>query len=234
MGNKVKSEEFFLAYNKVKELNIKAYNRIREEVRFGCTEKELYEKVVDTYLSNTDGKALYTGDYISGKRTCDIEGPATDKVIEMGDTIIVDALCAYDGVYCDTTRTFFCGEPNEEQRTIYTLLCSILDEASKLLVPGVKACEIYNFVDKKVKEAGYNDGLVHHAGHSLGNDWCEEPRLIAENDDILEENMLVALEPGIYLENKFGIRVENNYRVTKNGGVNVFDYTIDIEDFILK
>ena len=46
--------------------------------------------------------------------------------------------------------------------------------------------------------------------------------------------MLVALEPGIYLENKFGIRVENNYRVTKNGGVNVFDYTIDIEDFILK
>lgn len=233
MDAKVKTQEFFKAYAKVKDLNIKAYNRIKNEIHSGNTEKELYEKVVDTYLSNTNNKAKYTGDFISGKRTCDIEGPATDKVIEIGDTIIVDALVELDGIHCDTTRTFFCGEPSEEQRKVYTLLCDILEEAKNLLKPNVKVCEIFKFVDTKIKEAGYG-GLVHHAGHSLGYEWCESPRFIAECEDVLEENMLVTLEPGLYLENKFGIRIENNYRVTENGGINVFDYTLDIKNFILK
>lgn len=233
METKVKTEAFFEAYNNVKELNVKAYDRIRKEIHSGCNEKELYEKVVDTFLSNTDGKALYEGDYISGKRTCDIEGPATDKVIEIGDTIIVDALVAYNGVCCDTTRTFFCGEPSDEQRKVYTLLCGILEQTKALLKPGVKVCEIFKFVDTKIKEAGYG-GLVHHAGHSLGNEWCENPRFIEESEDVLEENMLVTLEPGLYLEDKFGIRIENNYRVTKNGGENVFGYTTDINYFVLK
>lgn len=233
MDTKVKSEAFFKAYAEVKDLNIKAYDRIKKEIHSGDTEKELYEKVVDTYLSSTNGKAQYTGDYISGKRTCEIEGEATDKVIENGDTIIVDALVALNGIHCDTTRTFFCGEPTDEQRAVYTLLCSILEEAKELLKPNIKVCEIFRFVDKKIKEAGYG-GLVHHAGHSLGYEWCENPRFIEENEDVLEENMLVTLEPGIYIANKFGIRIENNYRVTKNGGVNVFNYTTDINDFVLK
>lgn len=233
MSTKVKSEAFFKVYAQVKDLNIKAYDRIRKEIYSGNTEKELYEKVVDTYLSNTDGKAIYSGDFISGKRTCDIEGPASDKVIQAGDTIIVDALVARDGVYCDTTRTFFCGEPNDEQRKVYTMLCGILEETKQLLRPNVKVCDIFRFVDTKIKEAGYC-GLVHHAGHSLGYEWCENPRFTEENEDVLEENMLVTLEPGLYLENKFGIRIENNYRVTKNGGVNVFNYTTNINDFILK
>ncbi len=233
MSDKVKSEQFFLDYKKVKELNIKAYDRIRKEIHSGSTEKELYEKVVDTYMSNTDGKALYSGDYISGRRTCEIEGPATDKIIESGDTIIVDALCAFNGVYCDTTRTFFCGTPSEERIRVYMLLCKLLEEIKELLRPGVEAGRIFEYIDKRIKEAGYI-GLVHHAGHSLGYAWCEEPRFVSSNDEVLQENMLVAIEPGIYLENKFGIRVEDNYRVTKNGGVNVFGYTRDISDFILK
>lgn len=77
----------FGRYQKVRELNVKAYERIRREVHAGCTEKELYEKVVDTYLSDTEGQAEYTGDFLSGKRTCGIEGPATDDVF-------LCALCA--------------------------------------------------------------------------------------------------------------------------------------------
>lgn len=229
----VKSEAFFEAYAAVKELNVQAYDRIRDEIRCGNTENELYETVVDTYVSNTDGKARYTGDYISGKRSCDIEGPATDKVLENGDTVIVDALVALDGVHCDTTRTFFCGEPSDKQRQVYAVLCRILEETAQRLQPGVRACDIFRFVDARIKEAGYH-GLVHHAGHSLGYAWCEDPRFVAENETVLEEDMLVALEPGIYLENEFGIRIENNYRVTKQGGVNVFGYTTDIHAFVLK
>lgn len=228
-----KSEAFFEAYAAVRELNAQAYDRIRADIRCGDTEKALYDAVVDTYLSATDGKAQYTGDFISGRRSCDIEGAATDKVLENGDTVIVDALVAVDGVHCDTTRTFFCGEPSERQRQVYAVLCRILEEAARRLKPGVRACDIFRFVDEEISKAGYG-GLVHHAGHSLGYAWCEEPRFVAENETVLEEDMLVALEPGIYLENEFGIRIENNYRVTAQGGVNVFGYTTAIDAFVLK
>lgn len=222
----------FQQYQIVKDLNIKAYDRIRREIHSGCTEKELYEKVIDTYMTSTDGKALYQGDFISGKRTCEIEGPATDKVIEKGDTIIVDALCAYDGVYCDTTRTFICGEPTEEQKKVYLLLRRLLEETKELLRPGVKSGGIFRYMDQRIKEEGY-EGLVHHAGHGLGHSWYEHPYLIEDNEMVLEEDMLVALEPGIYLPDKFGMRIENNYRVTKDGGVDVFGYTTRLEDFII-
>ena len=222
----------FEGYQRVKELNVKAYDRIRKEIHSGCTEKELYEKVIDTYLANTEGKALYQGDFISGKRTCEIEGSATDKVIEKSDTIIVDALCAYNGVYCDTTRTFICGEPTEEQRKVYLLLCQLLEETKELLRPGVKAGGIFRYMNRRLKEEGY-EGLVHHAGHGLGHSWYEQPYLIEDNEMVLEEDMLIALEPGIYLPDKFGMRIENNYRVTKDGGVDVFGYTIRLEDFII-
>ena len=225
-------ESFYEKYEKVKELNVKAYDRIRAEIHSGCTEKELYDKVVDTYLSDTEGKAEYTGDFISGKRTCAIEGPATDKVIEKGDTIIVDALCAYEGIYCDTTRTFICGEPTEEQKKVYLLLCQLLEETQKMLRPGTIAGDIFRYVDSRMKEEGY-EGLVHHAGHGLRNSWCEEPRLVKGNAAVLEEDMLVTLEPGIYLPGQFGMRIENNYRVTKDGGVDVFGYTTRLEDFII-
>ena len=219
-------------YHVVKNLNIKAYDRIRREIHSGCTEKELYEKVIDTYMTNTDGKAKYQGDFISGKRTCEIEGAATDKVIEKGDTIIVDALCAYDGMYCDTTRTFICGEPTEEQKKVYLLLCRLLEETKELLCPGMKAVGIFRYIDQRIKEDGYK-GLMHHAGHGVGNSWYEQPYLTEDNEMVLQEDMLVALEPGIYLPDKFGMRIENNYRVTKDGGIDVFGYTTRLEDFII-
>ncbi len=230
--SKVYDEQFYEQYARVKELNVKAYDRIRKEIHAGCTEKELYDKVIDTYLSNTNGQAEYQGDFISGKRSCEIEGPATDKVIEKGDTIIVDALCAYEGVHCDTTRSYFCGEPDEEQKKAYLTLCKLLEETKDMLRPGTVAGDIFRYVDQRLKEEGY-EGLVHHAGHGLGYSWYEEPYFIAESETVLEENMLVALEPGVYLPGKFGLRVENNYRVTKDGGVDVFGYTTRLEDFII-
>lgn len=222
----------FERYKTVRDLNIKAYDRIRREIRPGNTEKDLYDAVIDVYLSNTDGQAGYAGDYISGKRTCGIEGPATDKVLEYGDTVIVDALCSFNGAFCDTTRSFFCGEPSDGQKKAYAALCRALEETSRMLRPGVRACDVFFCMDGIIKEEGYA-GLVHHAGHGLANSWYEQPYFIADCETVLEENMLVALEPGVYLEDKFGLRIENNFRVTENGGEDVFGYTTRLEDFII-
>lgn len=219
-------------YEYVKNLNVLAYDQIKRQVRSGWTEKQLYELVVKTYMENCSSQVLYEGDFISGPRSWGIEGPATDRIVEKGDTIIVDALCAVDGVYCDTTRTYFCGQPTEEQKKAYKLLCALHEEIVPLLKPGTIAGDIFRYTDGRLREEGYG-GLPHHAGHGLRHSWCEAPHLVEESQTILEEDMLVAFEPGIYIPGKFGMRLENNYRVTKDGGIDVFGYTKEMEDFII-
>ena len=227
-----KSQSFFEKYAAVKELNVLAYDRIRREIHAGCTEQELYGLVKETYVANREGQVLYTGDFLSGRRTCEIAGLATGKKIAPGDTVIVDALCAYEGVYCDTTRSYFCGEPTKEQIRAYEILCALHDEVKPLLRPGTIAGDIYNYVNRRLKEEGYG-GLVHHAGHGLGYRWYEAPYFIADCYMELKEDMLVAIEPGVYLPEQYGLRLENNYRVTEKGGVDVLGYKQSIEDFIL-
>lgn len=224
--------QFWEKYGQVKKLNVLAYDKIRNLVRSGWTEKQLYELVVQTYAENGDSQVRYEGDFISGPRSWCIEGHATDRIIEKGDTIIVDALCAVDGVYCDTTRTYFCGEPTEEQKSAYQLLCALHDEIIPFLKPGALASDIFKYADNRLREEGYG-GLPHHAGHGLVHSWCEAPHLVEDSQDVLEEDMLVAFEPGIYIPGKFGMRLENNYRVTKDGGMDVFGYTKKMEDFII-
>ena len=224
--------QFWEKYAQVKHLNVLAYDKIRNLVRCGWTEKQLYELVVKTYAENGGSQVRYEGDFISGPRSWGIEGPATDRIIEMGDTIIVDALCAVDDVYCDTTRTYFCGKPRSEQERAYQLLCSLHEEIVPLLKPGTVACDIFKYADNRLREEGYG-GLLHHAGHGLKHSWCEAPHLVEDSQAVLEEDMLVAFAPGIYIPGKFGMRLENNYRVTKDGGIDVFGYTKEMEDFII-
>lgn len=227
-----KTPQFFEKYAAVKELNVMAYDRIRREIHSGCTEQELYTAVKETYVANSEGQVFYTGDFLAGKRTCKIAGPATDRKISKGDTIIVDALCACEGIYCDTTRTYFCGEPTKEQIRAYEILCALHEETRTLLRPGTVAGDIYRYVNRRLKEEGVGR-LVHHAGHGLGYSWYEEPYFIEDCKTVLKEDMFVAIEPGIYLPGQFGMRLENNYRVTKNGGADVFCYKQRIEDFII-
>ncbi len=146
--------------------------------------------------------------------------------------MIVDALCAHDGAFCDTTRTYFCGEPTREQIRCYELLCTLHKEIKPMLKPGTVAGDIYRYVNHRLEEEGYGS-LVHHGGHGLGYSWYEAPFLIGPCDAVLKEDMLIAVEPGVYIPGQFGMRLENNYRVTSCGGVDVFDYKQNIEDFIL-
>lgn len=224
--------QFWKRYAYVKKLNVLAYDQIKKQVRSGWTEKQLYELVVKTYAEKGGSQVLYEGDFISGPRSWGIEGPATDRVIVKGDTVIVDSLCSLNGVYCDTTRTYFCGQPTEEQKKAYKLLCTLHEEIVPHLKPGTIAGDIFRYTDRRLKEEGYG-GLPHHAGHGLRHSWCEAPHLVEESQEILEEDMLIAFEPGIYVPGKFGMRLENNYRVTKDGGIDVFEYTKEMEDFII-
>jgi Xaa-Pro aminopeptidase len=218
---------------KTLELNRKAYDRIRETATAGMTEMELYKEISDAFNHGAEMPVEFIADFVSGSRTIDVAGPPTMRKLQPGDTVIADLLPCREGYYCDTTRTFFVGSPSDEQRKVYNVLLKALDKGIEMLKPGIRGEDVYAKVAGVIADNGYGGCFPHHAGHAIGTGYYEAPYFIKNCPLKLEAGMVVTLEPGIYLNDKFGIRIEDNYLITEDGCVNLFEYPLNIDSFVL-
>ena len=116
------------------------------------------------------------------------------------------------------TRTVIMGdEPTSKQLEVYSVVLEAQREALKMIKPGMVCSDIDKVARDIIKNAGYGDYFGHGLGHSVGLFIHEEPRLSPKCNDILQENMLMTVEPGIYLPGEFGVRIEDLIVVTKDG-----------------
>lgn len=115
------------------------------------------------------------------------------------------------------TRTIVIGEPTEEMAKVYEIVRRAQDEAVKAIKPGVPMQLIDQVARNIISAAGYGEFFTHRTGHGLGIEVYEEPYLTSNNQQLLEEGMVVSVEPGIYLSGKFGVRIEDIVVVTANG-----------------
>ena len=130
--------------------------------------------------------------------------------------VLVDYGCKFEGYCSDTTRTFVYTEKQEE---ISRIVLEAHDKAIDAVKEGVKACEVDKVARDIISEYGYGDNFIHTVGHSFGLDIHEDPSLSLKNQTVLEKNMVVTVEPGIYLEGEFGIRIEDMVLVDKKGKI---------------
>lgn len=151
-----------------------------------------------------------------------------DRVIQRGDVIVFDWGSTYKGYHSDITRTVIIGEPTEEYRKVYDIVRRANQAALDAAKPGV-ACED---VDKAARDLitaeGYGEAFIHRVGHGLGLDVHEEPYMVGGNKLKLEPGMVFSDEPGIYLEGKFGIRIEDIVYCTEDGAKRFNEATRDI------
>lgn len=131
--------------------------------------------------------------------------------------LLFDFGATVNGYRSDISRTFHIGEPTEQFQEIYALVQKAQREAENMLQPGVKASEIDAAARNVFEENGYGDAFKHSTGHGVGLDVHEGPNLSPNNDDLLEEGMVVTIEPGIYLKGELGVRIEDAYHVTADG-----------------
>ena len=124
------------------------------------------------------------------------------------------------------------GGISSEQKEAYEKVKTALKVGESVLYPGMSASEIY----KKVREAIDSPFCFdHHAGHRIGDkEIVSNPRFVPESEDELEAGMVVTLEPGIYVPQKFGIRLENNYLITKNGFKRLDNLSLDENEYVMK
>lgn len=153
----------------------------------------------------------------SGLRSALPHGVASDKVIEEGDFLTIDFGCYYKGYVSDITRTFAISYINLELEKIY----KIVQEAQKIGVEAIKPGVSLEYVDSVVRNyissKGYGEYFGHGTGHGIGIEIHEEPYVRQNKKDLLEEGMIVTVEPGIYLPDLGGVRIEDDVLVTSTG-----------------
>lgn len=158
---------------------------------------------------------------VSGKNSSLPHGVPTDKKIEKGDFITMDFGGIVGGYCSDMTRTVAVGGITDEQKMVYDTTL----KAQLAAIDAIKAGAICGDIDKIARDiiydAGYKGCFGHALGHSVGIDVHESPNLSPNNQSILQIGNVVTVEPGIYLENKFGVRIEDMVYVTENGCINL-------------
>ena len=201
----------------------KLHDTLREKLYIGIKETEIAE------IINSFG-IKWQGDIVSGERSANIEGVATDRVIKNGDTLIIDIQFYDGGMWSDITRTYFFGKPDEMAEKLYQKTEKALKNTEKLLKSGTKCAKLYGFLQKEV-DSKY--AFTHHAGHLLGDKPLIKPQFLPDSTETLKSGMMITLEPGVYVHDKFGIRIENNYLITDDGYESLFNYPTNIESFIV-
>ncbi|MBQ3119158.1 MAG: aminopeptidase P family protein [Clostridia bacterium] len=198
-----------------------AYNYILDKIAVGKTEREIALEL--EYFMLRQGAEGLSFDTIaaSGIRSCMPHGTATDKVIESGDFLTLDFGCKYKGYCSDMTRTVVVGKANDKQKEIYNTVLSAQYAALNTIRAGELAKAVDDAARGVIENAGYGKHFGHGLGHSLGLKVHESPSCSPKSSDILTENMLMTVEPGIYIDDFGGVRIEDLVCVTNDGHRNL-------------
>ncbi len=141
----------------------------------------------------------------------------SDRVIADGDPVVVDIGGPVHGWYSDCTRNYVVGDAPQGYHDAFSVLQTAQEAAVAKAGPGVEARSVDAAARDIITEAGYGDAFIHRTGHGIGLEVHEEPYITAENDLVLVPGMTFSIEPGIYLQGRFGMRIEDIVVVTDDG-----------------
>ena len=213
----IKREDELASLREAFRIGDEAFAAMLPQLRVGMTENEARIILETEMLQRGSREPSFATIVASGYRSSMPHGVASDKVMERGDFVTFDFGAMYNGYHSDMTRTIVLGKATDFQKKLY----SIVLEAQMRGVAGVKAGvsgkEIDTICREYIQEQGYGSYFGHGTGHGVGLDIHELPVASPRSNDILASNMVVTVEPGIYLPGEMGLRIEDTVIVTEEG-----------------
>ena len=197
---------------KAVEIAEKSIEDILHKLKPSVTEKEFASELVIQLLRNGSESDLpFSPIVASGTNGANPHHFPVDKEFQEGDLVIIDWGANYKGYFSDITRTFAIGKQiNPELMKAFDAVKEANFKARELAKPGVMAGDVDRAARDVIEGAGFGKFFIHRTGHGLGLEIHEEPYIKPENDFILEQGMTFTIEPGIYLPNLGGIRIEDD------------------------
>ncbi len=217
----VKTQEEVKNIKKAQRIAEAAFEHILLFIKPGITEKEIALEL-DFYMLSHGAEAVsFETIAVTGKKTSMPHGVPDNTKVEKGDFVTMDFGAVVNGYHSDMTRTVAVGKPSQEQIDVYNIVLSAQNEALEKLSCGVSCKEADAAARDIIKNAGYGEYFGHGTGHGVGVEIHEAPNLSPRSESVLKVNNIVTVEPGIYIPEKFGVRIEDMARIKKNGSENL-------------
>lgn len=178
------------------------------------TEKEVAFDLVRHMIENGASKESFDTIVTSGASSS--LPHAIPEAKKLSQPILIDWGAIFEGYCSDNTRTMVY---SERQQEIWDIVAEAHDKAIKAVRPGMKCCEVDKVARDIISDYGYGDKFIHSTGHSLGLDIHETPGFSLRDNTIIEEGMVITVEPGIYLEGEFGVRLEDTISISNKANV---------------
>lgn len=213
----VKDEKELEYIAKAAEIADLAFSDILGFIKPGVREVEIADRLESFMKSKGASGLSFDSIVASGLRSSLPHGVASDKQIEDGDFLTLDFGCIYNGYCSDMTRTIVVGKASERQKKIYSIVLEAQLKALELVKPGEICKNIDAAARKIIADNGYSDYFGHGLGHGVGLEVHELPVLNPLGEIRLQENMVITDEPGIYIPDFGGVRIEDLIVVKQNG-----------------
>ncbi len=214
----VKDQAEISATRRAVDITDQVFSSLLQDIKPGVSEMDIAAEV--TYRHRKFGAERDSFDPIvaSGLRSALPHGRASMKKIKAGDFVTLDIGCVADGYTSDMTRTVVVGKASAEQKKLYGVVLDAQVRSAAAVAPGAKCADLDLLARKIISDAGYGDYFTHSLGHGIGLEVHAFPRLYKNSKEKLVPGNIVTIEPGIYIGDFGGVRIEDDVVVTADGG----------------
>lgn len=188
-------------------------------VKMGIAEVDLANELTLQLLrKGSDPELPFSPIVASGPNSALPHATPGDRKLQTGDLVIIDWGAAHKGYLSDLTRTFGVGQVSQELQNIHQAVLQANHAARRIVHPGRLCSEVDLAARQVIHESGYGEFFIHRTGHGLGLEAHEPPYIRSDNPQKLSQGMLFTIEPGVYIPNLGGVRIEDDVLVTSEGG----------------
>ncbi|MGI0036732.1 MAG: M24 family metallopeptidase [Nitrososphaera sp.] len=211
----------------------KLYEICTEEIKPGISERELQAKLIYEAMKMGANPPAYKSTLnpliIAGGPNGSLpHAEVTERKCRRGDMVVVDLTLRHEGYIADATRTFAIGSATSEMKKVYDIVLQSQRAGLKVARAGSTCGDLDAACRDLIRDHGFEKLFIHSTGHGIGLDVHEPPWIRMKNPEELKERMAVTVEPGIYIENKFGVRIEDSIVITSNGPKILNRFTKDL------
>jgi len=187
-----------------------------EAIKVGKTELEVIAEIEYSLKKQGIEKMSFDTMVLTGLNSASPHGKPSKNAIKNGDFVLFDLGVVVNGYCSDISRTVIVGEPSEKQLEIYTTVKQAQQKAIDIVKPNLPIKQVDLTAREMIEQAGYGEYFMHRIGHGLGIDVHELPSMHSKNNELLREGMAFTIEPGIYLPDVGGVRIEDDIIVTES------------------
>lgn len=225
----VKDSSEIMAMRKAAQIAQQALTATIPSIRLGTSEREVASELTLQLLrAGSDAAIPFTPIVSAGPNSANPHASPSDRPLQAGDLLVIDFGASYQGYVSDITRTFALGEVDQEYKHIAQLVLEANTAGRNFAHPGVSAHEVDQAARDIITAGGYGPYFTHRTGHGIGLEGHEAPYIRQGNPLILKPGMTFTIEPGIYLQGRNGVRIEDDVVITSNGLDSLTDYPREV------